>query len=760
MKRLNVPLLMGLVILLIILAVSLFPEEVVPTDPYGIQKLEYVMLSEKMVIAAPPIPPCKEFPWGTDRKGRDIRALLVYGCGQTIGLALLAAILRMFIALPLGIAAAYKSEVCKYIIKQFNVVFGAFPAVLAVVFLSKIGFIARNFETRSMLVAFLLVLLGWGKLAHHIMSKVEEILSSDFIEGEIAIGKSKLEIALQNVIPHLLSSVVVMFFLEAAIVLLNTVQVGILDAVATRQFYDDEGFVTTPDDFDWASMLRGANVFLAVRQYWIVLAPTIAFSLSIIGFNMLGEGLRMEFEKRTSKVITFIKGIPSYLSPLRFVYELKNFTQYKREIAIKLTACALVAVMLLFPKPQSKYVFSMEANAGDNIKNTSATVDRPEDAGIKISTFIDVFKKYGIQPLGSSYLQEINVDFAPSENEKVKLSLEDDNFRLRLEYIHDFALLKHNFSSVTLPLEVITAEVLLEMTPEDFKQSEDKALIADLRKSTYNSDDIVPLLEERLGNNCIIFIDKWDSKAGMQRYITSKYSTSLVITVFSDHGDDILKLSDNPRISIDSSNKTMDVNIIGCIPGTDEQLKNDFIVLGTNLHEFGRHSDKEKTPSKAALLGLELAKSMIQNGIKPKRTIVFAFWGGNGTSGRGTESFIRQYSFARVENLTYVEIGDLNAAEYGNIGLDATKTSARDQLGQSVIKCFKQLSKRYGMAYDRIKADSSTMRDFYAVGRAAIYFGSTEKEENKFDWLKADEEMNIEAYGRIILNTLAEISTM
>ncbi|MDF2675285.1 MAG: binding-protein-dependent transport system inner rane component, partial [Clostridiales bacterium] len=62
-------------------------------------------------------------------------------------------------------------------------------------------------------------MFGWSKLAYVLMEKVNEILNQDFIEGEIAIGKSRLEIAVQNVIPHLIPSLIVLFFLEIALVL-------------------------------------------------------------------------------------------------------------------------------------------------------------------------------------------------------------------------------------------------------------------------------------------------------------------------------------------------------------------------------------------------------------------------------------------------------------------------------------------------------------------------------------------------------------
>ncbi|MDF2533602.1 MAG: binding-protein-dependent transport system inner rane component, partial [Clostridia bacterium] len=120
-------------------------------------------------------------------------------------------------------------------------------------------------------------------------------------------------------------------------------------------------------EFDWASLLVFSHYLFSTFKTWLIFYPAAAFSVSIIGFNLLGEGIRIEFEKMDSRIITFIKRIPSYLSPLRLIYELKNFNVYKKGIYRKLSVVLIVLLILFFPQPQSNNIFnSVEAFAAVN----------------------------------------------------------------------------------------------------------------------------------------------------------------------------------------------------------------------------------------------------------------------------------------------------------------------------------------------------------------------------------------------------------
>lgn len=100
---------------------------------------------------------------------------------------------------------------------------------------------------------------------------------------------------------------------------------------------------------EWGSMLGTSIYAISAGIPWIVLYPALALFISVLGFNLLGEGLKIELNKRNSKFITFIKHIPYHLSPITFIHQIKNMNRYKKSVGIKLSVIGLIILMLFWP---------------------------------------------------------------------------------------------------------------------------------------------------------------------------------------------------------------------------------------------------------------------------------------------------------------------------------------------------------------------------------------------------------------------------
>ncbi|OGO76596.1 MAG: hypothetical protein A2Y23_05360, partial [Clostridiales bacterium GWB2_37_7] len=294
LKKLNYPLIIGSIMLIILIITSGYPDSLAKADPYGKQRLEFQSSENgESSFMIPPVKPGKEYPWGTDHLGRDVKSLIIYGTKITMAIAVFSALGRLIIALPLAISAAYQNKASIWFIKQFNILFSAFPLIVVVIMLSNMQLFVDFLKDKNLIAALLLTLFGWSKLSYLLMEKAKEILSQEFIEGEIAIGKSKLEIAIQNVVPHLIPSLFVLFFLEIALVLQTMAQIGIFGMMASGGYYNTEGEINVPVEFDWSSLLVFTYMFFGTDKMFLVLFPAAAFAFSIIGFNLFGEGLRL-----------------------------------------------------------------------------------------------------------------------------------------------------------------------------------------------------------------------------------------------------------------------------------------------------------------------------------------------------------------------------------------------------------------------------------------------------------------------------------
>ena len=144
------------------------------------------------------------------------------------------------------------------------------------------------------------------------MERVRDILSKPFINAELAIGKGKLRIAFENVLPHLVPELVVLFFMEIAGALNMIMQLGVFGAFVGNLRYvaSTEGgvitFLNISFEPEWSSMLATSRNYITSAP-WMVLFPALAFFISILGFNLFGEGLREILQKRDSRFSVYFR---------------------------------------------------------------------------------------------------------------------------------------------------------------------------------------------------------------------------------------------------------------------------------------------------------------------------------------------------------------------------------------------------------------------------------------------------------------------
>ena len=229
MKRQNLPLIFGGFILIVLFIVVLFPHNITHINPYGVQSIRSVYdRSNVLSVQGAPFSPSSEDILGTDNIGRDVLSFIVYGTRLTLTLGLFVVLGRFLIAIPLGITAGFGNKLFRVIINQMSIIFSAIPVLLISIIILSLGFFA-SLDRNQSIVAFVLVLtiVDFAKLAVIIMDRVENILSKSFIVGERAIGKSDFKIAVENVIPHLSTELIILFFMEFARALTIIMELGV-----------------------------------------------------------------------------------------------------------------------------------------------------------------------------------------------------------------------------------------------------------------------------------------------------------------------------------------------------------------------------------------------------------------------------------------------------------------------------------------------------------------------------------------------------
>src|SRR5512139_3212042 len=177
----NGPLLIGLLLLIIMLVLVFWGDQLTINNPY--QTHGVLMIDGK--IAAPPFKPTEKFPWGSDLVGRDIQALVLWGARQTLALAFFSMVARILLGALLGAVAGWtqNSKFDRLVTGGIDV-WAAFPVtIFAMLLIQAIGI-----QQGTWVFIVSLAGVGWGEVAQFVCSKVIAIKPQPYIEAAKSIG--------------------------------------------------------------------------------------------------------------------------------------------------------------------------------------------------------------------------------------------------------------------------------------------------------------------------------------------------------------------------------------------------------------------------------------------------------------------------------------------------------------------------------------------------------------------------------------------
>lgn len=421
MRKLNIPLIIGFIIVLGVIFLIFFGEYYAPYDPSVGEQTAWIEKEDgTRVLRRAPFAPDKKHIFGTDNGGRDVLSVIMAGAKNTFFIVFLATLFRFLIATPIAYFAAFGEKISQRLIVIFSSTFSAVPSLLICIMILKIRAI-KNLELWPSMVAFIIVftIVGWGRLAGNIEEKIRDVLKQDFIQGEIAIGKSKFAIAMKNVSAHIMPSIIIFIFLEIALVLLLLAQLGIFEVfVGNKEVFNVKSLGSVSrTNFnyfpEWGAMLASTKRSITGNRFWLSAFPLLAFSISIVGFNLLGEGLNFELSKRNSRFISNVNKFWFHLSPKTFIDELKDFNNNRKMIILKSLTIMTIIFLIVFPKLnaltiEEKAVFAhvMEMENDKYDGRLIGTTGHDEFSKYIVSHL----EKYNIEPLfDGSYISEFQI---------------------------------------------------------------------------------------------------------------------------------------------------------------------------------------------------------------------------------------------------------------------------------------------------------------------------------------------------------------
>ena len=266
-RRLSTTLIIGLVFVGLVVAAALVSFVWTPYDP--IQADAAVRLQG----------PGADHLMGTDKYGRDVFSAMLYGARITLFVGVISVGIAILVGTPLGILAGIRGGWIEEVIMRTSDIALAFPALLlAIMFTAVFGA-----STLTAMVAIgISTIPGFARVAR---SGTLQVMSTEYVLAARASSQSRFRIALRHVLPNIIGIVVVQCSVSFALAVLAEAGLSFL------------GLGTPPPTPSWGRMLQESQQFLGTHPL-LAIWPGIAIAIAVMGFNLLGDGLRDRFDPK------------------------------------------------------------------------------------------------------------------------------------------------------------------------------------------------------------------------------------------------------------------------------------------------------------------------------------------------------------------------------------------------------------------------------------------------------------------------------
>jgi peptide/nickel transport system permease protein len=227
--------------------------------------------------------PGGEFPLGTDEFGRDMLSRIIHGSRVSLQVGIIATVISALIGTSLGAIAGYFGGRLDYIIQGMVDISWAFPTVLLAIFL--VAVLGPGLVNVMIAVG----LSYWGGYTRVVRGQVLSLREWEFIIAAQAIGANDLRIMFRHILPNVLAPIIVMCTMMMA------------DAILIEATLSFLGMGAQPPIPSWGSILAAGRAHMRLAP-WETIFPGIAIILTVLGFNLLGDGLRDALDPRLTNL--------------------------------------------------------------------------------------------------------------------------------------------------------------------------------------------------------------------------------------------------------------------------------------------------------------------------------------------------------------------------------------------------------------------------------------------------------------------------
>ena len=235
----------------------------------------YSMETIHMDDATRDMPPSSTHILGTDDIGRDLFTRLFYAGRISLGLSLAVVVLECIIGIILGSVAGYYGGIIDAVIMRVSEVFMSFPFMIFCI--TAVAIMGPGVKT----LIIVLTILSWPSIARIVRGQILTLREMEYMEACEALGISDIKRIFKHLLPNVMAYIIVYATLGMASIILTETSLSFL------------GLGISPPTPTWGNLMQDARNTLVMQQkWWYWVPPGCCIFLSVMCFNLLGDGLR------------------------------------------------------------------------------------------------------------------------------------------------------------------------------------------------------------------------------------------------------------------------------------------------------------------------------------------------------------------------------------------------------------------------------------------------------------------------------------
>ncbi|MDY8045952.1 nickel transporter permease [Paenibacillus polymyxa] len=227
-------------------------------------------------------PPSAEHWFGTDDLGRDLLTRTLYGARISLWVGFLSVIGSMIVGTALGLIAGFYGKWADMAISRLFDILLAFPGILLAIAI--VAILGPSLENALYAIAIVNV-PTYGRL---VRSKVLSVKTEEYITSARALGANNTRIILRYILPNSLTPIIVQGTLGIGTAIIEAAALGFL------------GLGAQPPEPEWGKMLSDSRQYIQ-NAPWTVIFPGVSIMLTVLGFNLMGDGLRDVLDPRAKR---------------------------------------------------------------------------------------------------------------------------------------------------------------------------------------------------------------------------------------------------------------------------------------------------------------------------------------------------------------------------------------------------------------------------------------------------------------------------